>query len=70
MWNVLRERVLGANGASINGGGLSSFGESVVARVKVFALFEVLGKVVGLGRELAIEAEEALFVGRKSLRPH
>ena len=67
MWNVLRERVLATNGACVDRGGFSGFGEGVVARVEVFALLEVFGQVVGLGGELAVEAEEALFVWGEGL---
>jgi hypothetical protein len=41
--DVLRERMLGANTAGIDGACFASFGEGVVARVEVLALLEVLG---------------------------
>jgi hypothetical protein len=41
--------------------GLAGFGEGVVARVKVFALLELVLEEVLLVGELAVEAEELLF---------
>jgi hypothetical protein len=41
--DVFRERVLGANTAGVDGAGLAGFGESIVARVEIFAFFEVFG---------------------------
>jgi len=41
--------------------------ESVVAGVEVLSLLEVLGKVIILGGDLAVEAEESLLVGRQGL---
>jgi len=52
-----------ANTAGVDTGGFAGFRECVVARVEVFALFEVLGEVVRFGGELAVEAEEALLIG-------
>jgi hypothetical protein len=65
--DVLRERVLRAHAAGIDGACLASFRECVVARVEVLAFLEVLGQVVGFGGELAVEAEEALLVGGEGL---
>lgn len=67
MRDVLGERVLRANAAGVDARGLAGFGEGVVAGVEVLALFEVLGEVVGLGRQLAVEAEETLLVGGEGL---
>jgi hypothetical protein len=47
---------------------LAGFGESVVAGVEVFALFELVLEKVLLVRELAVEAEELLFFFGESLR--
>jgi hypothetical protein len=41
--DVFRKRVLGADATSIDTGCFAGLGESVVARVKVLALFEVFG---------------------------
>lgn len=48
--------------------GLAGFGEGVVARVEVFALFELVLQQVFLVRELAVEAEELLFFFGEGLR--
>ena len=65
--DVLGHGVLGADGARVDTVGLSGLGEGVVARVEVLALLEVFGEVVGAGGELAVEAEEALFLGGEGL---
>lgn len=67
MRDVLREGVLGADAAGVDARGLAGFGERVVAAVEVFAVFELLGEVVGFGGEFAVEAEEALLVGGEGL---
>lgn len=67
MRDVLREGVLGADAAGVDARGLAGFGEGVVAAVEVFAVFELLGEVVGFGGELAVETEEALLVGGERL---
>lgn len=67
MRDVLREGVLGADAAGVDARGFAGFGEGVVAAVEVFAVFELLGEVVGFGGELAVEAEEALLVGGEGL---
>lgn len=59
--------MLRTNGTGVDGGGFAGFGEGVVARVEVFALFEVFGEVVGFRGELAVEAEETLFVWAEGL---
>jgi len=59
--DVFGDGVLGADGARVDAVGLAGFRQGVVAAVKVLALLEVLGEVVGAGGELAVEAEEALF---------
>lgn len=38
MWDVLRERVLRADGGDANVGGFAGFGKGIVAGVEVFAL--------------------------------
>lgn len=63
MWNVFWERMLSANAFGVNRTSFSGFGESVVTGVEVFAFFEV----VGLGGELAVEAEESLLLRREGL---
>lgn len=67
MGDVLGNGVLRADGARVDAVGLAGLGERVVARVEVLALLEVLGEVVGAGGELAVEAEEALFLGGEGL---
>jgi len=37
MWDFLCPRMFGANGGDAGVGGLASFGESIIARVKIFA---------------------------------
>lgn len=64
---VLWDGVLRPDGARVDAVGLAGLGEGVVARVEVLALLEVLGKVVGAGGELAVEAEEALLLGGEGL---
>lgn len=59
--DILGHGMLGAHAAGVDAVGLAGFGERVVARVEVLALFQVLGEMVGSGGELAVEAEEALF---------
>jgi hypothetical protein len=65
--DVLGERVLGTNTTGVDRASLAGLRESVVTRVEVFPLLEVFGKVIGFRRELAIETEESLLVGRKRL---
>ena len=60
--DVFGEGMLGTDAAGVDGASFAGLGQRVVARVEVLALFEVLGQVVGLGGELAIEAEESLLV--------
>ena len=67
MWNVFWKWVLAPDGSCVDARGLSGFGKGVVAGVEVFALLEVFSQVVGLGGELAVEAEEALFVWGEGL---
>lgn len=55
--DVLGNRVLGADGTSIYTIALSGLGHGIVTGIEVFAVFEMLGEVVGAGGELAIEAE-------------
>lgn len=65
--DVLGDGVLGADGASVDRVGLAGLGEGVVAAVKVLALLEVLGKVIRLGWELAVQTEEPLFLRGEGL---
>lgn len=67
MGDVLGERVLGTNTAGVDRASLAGLGESVVARVEVFPLLEVFGKVIGFRGELAVETEESLLVRREGL---
>lgn len=55
--DVLGNRVLGADGTSIYTIALSGLGHGIVTGIEVFAVFEMLGEVIGAGGELAIEAE-------------
>ena len=57
MWDVVGFGVFGADGGHAGVGGFAGFGEGVVARVKVFALFEFVLEQVFLVGELAVEAE-------------
>lgn len=65
MWDIFGEGVLGSNTAGVDRASLAGLGESIVTRVEIFPLFEVLRKMVGLGREFAVETEESLLVGRE-----
>jgi hypothetical protein len=65
--NVFGKRVLRTNTAGVNGRGFARLRKSVVARVEVLAFFEVLGKMIGFGREFAVEAKETLFIRRERL---
>lgn len=67
MRDVLGDGVLGAD-SGVDRVGLAGLGECVVARVEVLALLQVLGEVIGAGRELAVEAEQTLFFGGEGLR--
>lgn len=58
--DVFGDGVLRANGAGVVA--LASLGHGIVARVKVFAVFQVLGEVVGSRGKLAVEAEEPLLI--------
>lgn len=55
-----------ADVAGVDAVAFAGFVEGVVAAVKVFALV-VAGEDGGLGGEFAVEAEEALFLGREGL---
>jgi hypothetical protein len=61
--NVLGDGVLRANGTSVNAVTLAGLGHGIVARVEVLAILEMLGEVVRSGGQLAVEAEETLFLG-------
>jgi hypothetical protein len=65
--DVLGNRVLGAYGARVDRVALAGLGHGIVAAVKVLAVLQVLREVVRLGGQLAVEAEEALLLGRESL---
>lgn len=67
MWDIFGERMLRSDATGIDAGGFTGFREGIVARVEVFALFEMLGKVVGFGGKLAVEAKEALLVRGEGL---
>jgi hypothetical protein len=67
VWDVFGEGVLGSNTAGVDRASLAGLGESIVARVEILPLFEVLRKMVGLGREFAVKTEESLLVGREGL---
>ena len=62
MWDILGERVLGANAAGVDFGDLAGFRESVIAGIEVFSFFKVFRKMIRLRGELSIEAEEALLI--------
>lgn len=69
--DVLGDGVLRAHSAGVDAIALAGLGHGIVARVEVFAVLEVLGEVVGAGRELAVEAEEALLLrGERLGRRH
>ena len=63
--DVLGDGVLRANGGGVDAVALAGLGHGVVAAVKVLALLQMLGEVVGLGGELAVQAEQALLLGRE-----
>lgn len=63
--DVLGDGVLRANGAGVVA--LASLGHGIVARVKVFAVFQMLGEVVGSRGKLAVEAEEPLLIRSERL---
>ncbi len=65
--NVLGHGVLAADAARVQLVALAGLGHGVVAAVEVLALLQVLGEVVGLGRQLAIEAEQSLLIGGERL---
>jgi hypothetical protein len=67
MRDILGNGMLAAHGTGIDGIRFAGFGEGVVARVEVLALFEVLGEMVGSGGEFAVEAEEAGFLWGEGL---
>lgn len=60
--------MLGAEAAHAHFGGLAGFAHRIIAAVKVFALLELLREQVFLVGKFAVETEEALFVGGKSLK--
>lgn len=67
MWDVLGDRVLRADSTSVDAVALARLGHGVVAGIKVLAVLQVLGEVIGSGRKLAIEAEKTLLLGRQRL---
>ena len=56
-----------SDGADIHTVSPSGLGQRIVARVKILALLEVAGKVLGLRRAAAIKAEETGFLGGERL---
>ena len=67
--DVLGDGVLGAYGAGVDTVALAGLGHGIVARVEVLALLEMFGKVIGAGRQLAVETEETLFLRGEGLFP-
>lgn len=61
--DVLGYGVLAADGARVDAVALSCLGHGIVAAVEVFTVLQVLGEVVRLAGQLAVEPEEALLVG-------
>ena len=68
MGDVLRDRVLAADGARVDAVALSGLAHGVVAAVEVLAILEMLGEVVAAVGEFAIQPEEPLLVGGEGLR--
>lgn len=66
--DLFGDGVLGADGAGVDTVALAGLGHGVVAAVKVLALLEVLGEVVGAAGQLPVEPEEALLLGREGLK--
>lgn len=65
--DVLGDGVLAADGAGVDAVALAGLAHGIVAAVEVLALLQVLGKMVGLRGQLAVETEEALLIGRQGL---
>lgn len=65
MGDVLGNRVLGSDSASIDAVTLARLGHGVVARIEVLAVLQVLGEMVGARGEFAVKAEETLFLRGK-----
>jgi len=65
MWDVLRKRVLGADGTSVDRRSGSRLAEGIVTAVEVFAFFKLFGKVIGLGGEFAVETEKFRLLWRE-----
>jgi hypothetical protein len=65
--DLFGDGVLGADGAGVDAVALASLGHGIVTAVKVLALLEVLGEVVGTAGQLAVEPEEALLFRRERL---
>lgn len=63
MGNVLGERMLRADGTSVNTITLAGLGHGIVTRVEILAVLEMLCEVVGSRGQLAVETEETLFLG-------
>lgn len=64
--DVFGDGVLRANGTGVVA--LAGLGHGIVARVEVFAVFQVLGEVVGSRGKLAVEAEEPLLIRGERLQ--
>jgi len=61
--DVFWQRVFAANTASVEGLIFTGLGHGVIAGVEVLSLLEMFGKVVCLGGDFAVEAEESLLIG-------
>jgi hypothetical protein len=60
--------MLAAYGARVDTVALSSLAHGVVAAVKIFALLEMLGKVVAAAGQFTVETEEPLLLRGEGLR--
>jgi len=65
MGDVFRQWVLGSDTAGVDRACFASLGQGIVSRIEILSLFEMFGQVVGFGRELSVEAEQALLVRRE-----
>lgn len=65
--DVFGHGVLAADGASVDAVALAGLGHGIITAVKVLAILQVLGEVVGLAGQLAVEAKESLLIGRQGL---
>lgn len=67
MGDVLRNRVTGSNAGDSNVGRFASLAQSIIARVEVLALLQLVLEKVLLVGDLAIHAQEALLVRAEGL---